>query len=335
MATAILIPAYEPDEKLIKLVKELKEKNFEILIVDDGSGEKYSDIFAACEPFAKVIGYSLNAGKGVALKYGMNYIKDKMSECDSFITADSDGQHSVADILRTRDELSIGKDFVLSVRTLRKDAPLKSRIGNDISRFLYAVANAHYLPDNQSGLRGFAVKHIDWMTQVKGEKYDYEMNVLLLAEKQGIKVTRLPIEAIYFDNNAGTHFKPLEDTFKIYGRFFETYMFSIISFIITLGLTIVCTCLWGYRFMFPCLYIGWGINALLGQVVERYTIFKNIKYTPGVRRLVFSIFRYSLYSVLCLAMRPMGFIPFWAAFLIAALITSFGEYYVLKIAYDN
>ena len=108
MATAILIPAYEPDEKLIKLVKELKEKNFEILIVDDGSGEKYSGIFAACEPFAKVIGYSLTAGKGVALKYGMNYIKDNMSECDSFITADSDGQHSVADILRTRGELSIG-----------------------------------------------------------------------------------------------------------------------------------------------------------------------------------------------------------------------------------
>ena len=42
----IIIPSYEPDEKLIKLLADLKEKGFsKIVIVDDGSGEEYQHFF--------------------------------------------------------------------------------------------------------------------------------------------------------------------------------------------------------------------------------------------------------------------------------------------------
>ena len=72
----ILIPAYEPDNKLISLVNELSNENINILIVDDGSGLSYKNIFDKCKEYADVISYKTNKGKGYALKTGLKYIKD-------------------------------------------------------------------------------------------------------------------------------------------------------------------------------------------------------------------------------------------------------------------
>ena len=335
MSALVLIPAYNPDEKLVRLVDQLRSRSFDILIVNDGSRSDCAAIFEQCAEQATVIGYDDNRGKGSALKTGMRYIKEHMPEQTGFITADADGQHSIDDICKVRDSLENGADFVLSVRKLRRDAPLRSRVGNTLSRFLYANANAHYLPDNQSGLRGFNIKHLDWMQEVRGDKYDYEMNVLLFAEKQGIKFTRIPIQTIYFDNNAGSHFSPIKDTILIYVRFFETYLFSIIGTLIGIGLLIVSEILWGRRFMAPTLYVAWGIKALLTLVIERYTLFRRIRYTPGVRRLIFSIFLYTIYGLILFA---LGFflpgIPMAVDFVLALIMTAFGEYFVLKISYE-
>ena len=40
-----LIPAYEPTVNMISLLKELKNHNFEIIIINDGSGKRYNDFF--------------------------------------------------------------------------------------------------------------------------------------------------------------------------------------------------------------------------------------------------------------------------------------------------
>ena len=76
--TIILIPSYEPDNKLVNLVKEIRKKtdSLDIIIVDDGSGTKYKNIFNQCDKYAKVLSYDMNQGKGFALKYGLEYIKN-------------------------------------------------------------------------------------------------------------------------------------------------------------------------------------------------------------------------------------------------------------------
>ena len=334
MKTAVLIPAYNPDEQLKILTDELKEKGFEILVVDDGSDE-------ACQPYfenlqAEVIHNPTNLGKGAALKNGMRALREIYPDVDNFITADADGQHPVSDICRVQDELARGHDFVITTRILKHaKTPLKSRIGNALSRFFVCIANNHYLPDNQSGLRGFDVKHIDWMLEVRGDKYDYELTVLLIAEKQGIRAKRVPIEAIYFNNNANTHFKPLIDTLRIYKNFFLTEIFAVIASILSIVLVLVSDILYGYQYMFWTILIAWGIHAILCFVVERYTIFRKIKYTPGVRRLLFSIFRHAIYWLICFAIKSLLGWPFTVAFIIAMLLTAVMEFYLLKVAYDN
>ena len=334
MKTAVLIPAYNPDEQLKILVDELKEKGFDILVVDDGSDEDCKPYFEGLP--AEVIHNPVNLGKGAALKNGMRALREIYPDVDNFITADADGQHPVSDICRVKDELERGHDFVITTRILKyAKTPLKSRIGNALSRFFFCIANNHYLPDNQSGLRGFDVKHIDWMLTVRGDKYDYELTVLLIAEKQGIRAKRVPIEAIYFNNNSNTHFKPLLDTLRIYKNFFLTEIFAVISSVIAIVLVLMSDILFGYQYMFWTCLIAWGIHAVLCFVVERYTLFRHIKYTPGVRRLLFSIFRYAIYSLICLAIKSLLNWPFTAAFIIAMLLTAVMEFYMLKVAYDN
>lgn len=334
MATIALIPAFDPDRKLIKLVQELKSRLFDIVIVDDGSDRACQSIFDECRAYASVIGYDQNVGKGNALKYGMRYIREHFPDSDYFLTADADGQHSVNDICRIRDELVSGADFVVSVRNLKgSSTPFFSRLGNGLSRFMFTIANARFLPDNQSGLRGFSTRHIDWMVRVGGEKYDYELNVILFAEKQGIKISRISIETIYFDNNAGTHFRPLHDTALIYLRYFQTNLFVLISAIIELVLVILATAFWGYRFMPLVVTANWGIHTIMCMIVERYTLFRWIGYTPGVRRLIISIFKYFVIVLMCLLGQLIG-VPFALAYLIGCAVVTIGEYYMLKVTYD-
>lgn len=66
-----------------------------------------------------------------------------------------------------------------------KSVPLRSRVGNDLSRFFFSLAAGCFLEDNQSGLRGFSTDCLPWLTEIGGEKYDYEMNVLLYAAPAG------------------------------------------------------------------------------------------------------------------------------------------------------
>ena len=142
---AVLIPAYEPDEKLIELVAELKRRGFEIVVVDDGSGEKYSDIFSAVKDNAHIITLPKNCGKGAALKAGMGYIEQNLPQCEGFITCDADGQHKVEDVIRVNQRLEAGEKFVLTLRQKRKGIPLRSKVGNTMSRVVYALLTNRYL----------------------------------------------------------------------------------------------------------------------------------------------------------------------------------------------
>ena len=49
--TIALIPAYEPDAKIKDLTKELNDRGFNVVIVDDGSGPDYADLF--CTPYRR------------------------------------------------------------------------------------------------------------------------------------------------------------------------------------------------------------------------------------------------------------------------------------------
>lgn len=278
----VLIPALQPDEKLLQTLAELHSRGMKTLVVDDGSGADYDEIFEKARACGTcVLRLAENRGKGGALKYGMRQLRSLFPDCTGCITADADGQHRTKDILRVQQALRGGAEFVLTVRALRGDIPKTSKLGNTMSRYIYTVLTGHYFRDNQSGLRGFSAAQLPWLCAVPGEKYDYELNMLLYADKQRIPVTTLPIDTVYIDDNASSHFDALHDTVRIYKLLFSQ------SYPRFLGIAL--SCLSALALSFFVKGAPYGIAAfcavLLGGLLEvllcRFAAFSAVHYRDG------------------------------------------------------
>ena len=233
----VLIPSYEPDENLTKLIKNLNKNKITSIVVYDGSGKDYKEIFDNLD--TKVISYEINQGKGHALKEGYKYIKDNYKEY-VVVTMDSDGQHRIEDALNLYNYILKNDDtLVLGKRPRGEKTPLRSKVGNAITRFVFHLVSGQDVYDTQTGLRAFSNKLIDYMLKVKGERFEYEMNVLLYAKNNKIPIKELEIETIYIDNNSKSHFNAIKDSFKVYKEIIKFSLSGIISLLIDLILFIV------------------------------------------------------------------------------------------------
>ncbi|MEE3343826.1 MAG: bifunctional glycosyltransferase family 2/GtrA family protein [Bacilli bacterium] len=228
-----LIPSYEPDNKLIKIVKDLLENNFKVVVVNDGSNKDYDKIFNKVKELTKVLEYDTNQGKGYALKYGMQYIKDNYDKY-IVVTMDSDGQHTVKDATKLCNYVEENpNEFVIGKRIRGKNTPLRSKIGNSITMLVYKLVTGVSIYDTQTGLRCFSNQLMDFSLNVKGNRFEYEMNVLLEAPLNNIKITEIEIETIYYkDNNKKSHFNTIKDSYRVYKEILKFSLSSIISFII-------------------------------------------------------------------------------------------------------
>ena len=237
----VLIPSLSPDDRLPAYVKELLAAEFGlILVVDDGSAEKYQPIFDEIATWDRchVLHHDVNHGKGQALRTGFEYLKNH-TDFQGVITADSDGQHTVPDTLKLAAEMSDKDELLLGSRDFSRNnpnVPPKSRFGNRITSGVFRVLYGQWLPDTQTGLRAFNRKLIDMMLQVKGDRFEYEMNMLIHCSNRKLPMRAITIETIYHDDNAGTHFHPIRDSWRIYklllGSFLRYSASSIVSFLI-------------------------------------------------------------------------------------------------------
>ena len=242
-----LIPAYEPEQKLIGLTADLREKGFDIVVVDDGSGPEYRDIFGELEMQATVLTHPQNRGKGAALKTGLRYINKYMAYTESvktaagtatvsgrdavIVTVDADGQHLPDDVLRVA-EISAGRRdaLVLGSRALGRDIPARSRFGNTVTRHVYSAATGVRVHDTQTGLRAFHRSLIPRLLEIEGDRYEYEINMLMKLAAEGVPVIEERIETVYEDNNSGSHFRTFRDSFRVYKEILKFSASSLASF---------------------------------------------------------------------------------------------------------
>lgn len=231
--TVILIPAYQPNEVLVNLVEKLSQQNFEIVVVNDGSSENHARIFEKISSKAHILRHEKNQGKGVALKTGYEFIRRNFEKF-VIITVDADGQHSLNDICKMAEIYHeyAGK-LMLGVRKFEQEnVPFRSKFGNILTRKILFLATRQNLSDTQTGLRAFDQSLVDEMLEIRGERYEYELNVLLYAIEKQIEIVEIPIETIYENNNSSSHFNPLRDSLKIYKEILKFASSSIISFVV-------------------------------------------------------------------------------------------------------
>lgn len=228
----IVIPAYQPDNKLITLIKKIREKSdFHILVIDDGSSVKCQKIFEKAKQYATVFRHEVNQGKGQALKTAFSYIQEQ-NIYGTVVTADADGQHKVWDIFRTANKASENPNkLILGVRAFTGKVPLRSRFGNSLTKALFKLQTGVGVSDTQTGLRAFTTNLIPFMLKIEGQRYEYEMNMLLEATKE-YQILEVPIETVYINDNEASHFRPIQDGLMIYKNIFKFALSSLSSFVV-------------------------------------------------------------------------------------------------------
>ena len=195
-SAVILIPSLEPDDRLPAYLRRLMAQGFtRAVIVDDGSSEKYQGIFSELAEMdgVTVLHHEVNRGKGCALKTGYAYIRDNIPEASGVITADADGQHTVEDcwklaqaLTEDRRVLYLGsRDFDLP------HVPPKSRFGNKTTSLVFKLFYGTWLPDTQTGLRAFKREDLQFMIDVPGERFEYDMQMLIACARA--KMDMVPI----------------------------------------------------------------------------------------------------------------------------------------------
>lgn len=214
----VVIPAYEPDEKLLRVVAELKrDTDYAIVVVNDGSSEAAEPVFAALPEGVTLLRHAQNRGKGRALKTAYEYIAAHFPQSEGIVTVDADGQHLPADVVRVSEDWeSHPEALVLGSRRFTGTVPWRSRAGNAITRVVFRLSTGVSVYDTQTGLRAFAVSSIPMMLEMRGERYEYEINVLLYATRQHMPIREVTIETVYIADNASSHFHPMRDSWRIY-----------------------------------------------------------------------------------------------------------------------
>lgn len=241
-----VIPAYEPTETLAAIAEGLDRAGYIVVVVDDGSGPDYGGIFDSVRPFAAVISYVPNRGKGHALKTGFRYISERFDGDCVIVTLDSDGQHTVADAEKVAAAaLCDPGALTLGVRTFGKETPVRSMFGNTVTRAVYHLSTGQRVSDTQTGLRAFGAELLPVFLGVEGQRYEYEMNVLMECPRMEIPMREVPISTIYMNSNKGSHFHTFRDSAIIYGNIIKFAASSLTGFVIDYGLFSLLTVLLG------------------------------------------------------------------------------------------
>lgn len=231
MGFSVLIPAYNPTEQLVDLTEELSSTNIDaIVIVNDGStDDTHAAIFASISDLPKVtlIEYEKNRGKGAALKTGLIHIQ-KHVQTAGVVTADADGQHITKDVLAIGQAIPENPGALILGSRKVDEMPTKSYLGNSITRFVFRVFFGLDISDTQTGLRGFATGLIDLLLTIPYDRYEFESEMLMVCNRNGVAMVEHPIETIYIANNAASSFNPWVDSTRIYFVLFR-YVFASLA----------------------------------------------------------------------------------------------------------
>jgi glycosyltransferase involved in cell wall biosynthesis len=289
----VVIPAYKPEPILTEIVSELAEAPAVagILVVNDGSGPEYEPIFSAAAevPAVTVLRHAVNLGKGAALKTGMNYAACHFGDRAGIVTADADGQHAVSDILNTADSLAAyPSDLVLGTRGFAGEVPLRSRIGNTLTRGVVRAVTGESIADTQTGLRGIPMGFVPELLRSKAGGYEFELEMLVACRQSGRPIRQVPISTIYIEGNRSSHFNPLLDSMRIYFVFLR---FSAVS-LLTAGLDnlVFVAAFWTWSDILAAMCCGRIVAGMFNYFANKFGTFRvNVRDKIALPKFVLSV----------------------------------------------
>ncbi len=352
----VVIPAYEPDLKLLGVVKDFQEQapSFPIVIVNDGSSTKCDSLFTEAEaiPNVTVLRHPQNRGKGAALKTAYAYIAEHYPAVEGILTVDADGQHLIGDSLRVVEAWKAHPDMLITGgRQFKGEVPLRSRFGNGITRGVFHLTTGKRLYDTQTGLRAFSVGRVPEMLALHGDRYEYEIHQLLYCCTASTGVFEVPIETVYLENNQSSHFDTLRDSVKIYKVIFKflgpTFLRFLTSSVMSFVIDFLAFCLVFYGVI--ALLAGWDTAAKMfsfsrevkGWDSSLTALHPYIFYGDGtllrvislvVARICSSLFNFTMNKTFVFQMRSSGQRHLWKYAIVVVFVLCLNALFIELLA---
>jgi glycosyltransferase involved in cell wall biosynthesis len=214
LGACVIIPTYNNETSLAKVITDVAGYTNHIIVVNDGSTDTTKSIVEAFS-FVQLISYNKNVGKGWALRKAFAYAIEKGYQYA--ITIDSDGQHFAKDLPTFIDKLQTEKNaIIIGARNMdQASVPGGSNFGNRVSNFWFKVETGIHSPDTQSGYRLYPLAAIKKMTFIT-RKYEFEIEVLVKCAWAGVNVVSVPVTVYYAPKEIRvSHFRPYKDFFRI------------------------------------------------------------------------------------------------------------------------
>ena len=326
----VVIPAYQPDEKLLKTVAELRQKTaYTLIVVDDGSSPDRQPIFDKLEHDVTVLHHEVNRGKGAAMKTAFAYIQEHFPGDEGIVTVDADGQHLVPDIVRVSEDWAAHPDaLVLGSRRFTGNVPFKSRAGNAITRQVFRASTGVKVFDTQTGLRAFAVSRVPMMLEMHGDRYEYEINVLLYATRHRVPIREVPIETVYIEENASSHFHPVRDAWRIYKMILMFAASSLVAALVDYVLVLLLEPLFSYLTavtapavsapLLAATAVARVVSSLCNYFINGKLVFEECSKRSILRYYLLVVAIYAVNYTLLVALDMI--LPLWLAKLIVEIV---------------
>ncbi len=209
----VVIPTYNNEKTLKRVIDSVAEYTSAIIIVNDGSTDTTTKILEPYRTQFTVEDFPVNQGKGAALRKGF-----QIAVANGFeyaITIDSDGQHFADDLPIFLEELEKEPNSLLigSRNMTHESVPKKSSFGNKFSNFWFWAETGISLTDTQSGYRLYPVGQLK-DTFYFTKRFEFEIEVIVRAAWKRIRVKNIPIKVLYSEERV-SHFRPGVDFFRI------------------------------------------------------------------------------------------------------------------------
>jgi len=334
MILAALIPAYNPGEVVVDVVRRTLKEVDHVILVNDGCDAENTEILnrlSASSDKISLICHLANFGKGFALQSGL--IQALKHDVDYVVMLDSDGQHDPAEIQLFKDKIAqTGSPFIIGTRQQINQMPLKSKIGNMTMSWAFKLITGKKLIDTQSGYRALSKSFIKkFLAQCKPGRYETEMKMLFLAAKECDRLEQVPIQTIYIDDNRNSKFKPIQDSVRVLSSFLLFAGVGVLSFLLDYGLFLVLT-LWADSYFLNAHIMSRIVSSGFNYFANKRFVFQN---QGSVAVTALKYLMTALVSLLLSAALLYLFVDFWRwnpvwAKPSAELITFCINFFILK-----
>jgi glycosyltransferase involved in cell wall biosynthesis len=225
----VLVPTYNNEQTLEKVLTDILRYTDQVIVVNDGSTDSTRDIL---KRFPQIIhvNYPVNQGKGYALRKGFECAVDNGFEYA--ISIDSDGQHFAEDLPKFLAAMDTHPDaIIMGARNMEQSSvPGKSSFGHKFSNFWFWVETGIHMQDTQSGYRLYPVKRLQGI-HFFTKKFEFEIEVLVRSAWKGIQLEHVPVRVFYAEKGKRvSHFRPFRDFTRI--SILNTFLVTIALFYI-------------------------------------------------------------------------------------------------------